>query len=243
VLHNRPPRPSGINPAVPAAFEGILSRALAKDPLDRYRNAAELRSDLEQFADNGAAAAAPADATVAMAAPTGATMAMTGAETAAAAEGRRRRRAEHWLIGIIIGLVLLAVVVALLAANRDSGDGGEEVMVPPVVGLTQDAAVRQLQAAGLKPVVASQPDPSRPVGTVVSTNPPPGTSVPKDSEVTLNVSSGPATTTTTRRVTTTRATSPPTTEPPVTEPTSPPTTASRTTISVIVPTTSGSSGD
>src|SRR3954451_13205902 len=61
-LHHRPPRPSGINPDVPAAFEGVLSKALAREPAERYRNADELRNDLLQFVD-GAAPAVPADAT------------------------------------------------------------------------------------------------------------------------------------------------------------------------------------
>jgi len=102
-----------------------------------------------------------------------------------------------------------------------------------VVNLTQDAAVSRLEAAGLKPVVSSVPDSSgKPVGTVLSTEPAAGAKVAKDSEVKVNVSSGPATTTTQRRTTTpTRVvTTPPTTE-------APPTTEEPTVPTVITPTT------
>jgi hypothetical protein len=122
-LHSKPPRPSSINPAVPPAFEGILQKALARDPNERYQTAEALRTDLLECAQGGSPAAL-VDETVAMAAEADATSAMTTltapAPTAAPAR-RPRRRTEAWLIGIVLALAVLAVVVALLASNRDNG--------------------------------------------------------------------------------------------------------------------------
>src|SRR4051812_762441 len=210
VLHGRPTRPSSLNPDVPAAFEGVLSRALAKDPVDRYRSAAALRADLERFATGDA----PVDATTAMAS----TMAM--AEPAVVTgPPPKRRGAERWLLIGVLALVVIAVLIALLASNPNKG--AEEGTVPSVVKLSQDGAVRQPQAAGLNPVVVAQPDSTgKPVGTVLSTDPKAGDKVKKGSDVTVNVSSGPATTTTVRRTTTPttrRVTTTPTTETPATE--------------------------
>jgi len=87
VLHHRPPRPSGVNPEVPAAFEGILSKALSREPHERYRDANELRVDLLEFADGRAPAAEDATTAIAAAPLADATRAMTVAapvETAAA---------------------------------------------------------------------------------------------------------------------------------------------------------------
>jgi hypothetical protein len=242
VLHHRPPRPSGINPEVPAPFEGILSKALARDPADRYRDANELRVDLLDFADGGAPAV-PEDATTAFAVPTDATRAMTvatPAEPAAVLAGpppRRRRTAEAWLIGVILALAVLAVIIALVASS--GGGGGGQVTVPAVTNLSQNDAIARLRRANLNPVPTPQNDPTVQAGNVISTDPPAGTKVKKSSDVKLFVSTGP--TTTTRRVTTTRptVTVPRTTTPPTTEaPTTPTTSSSATTspsVTVSVP--------
>ncbi|MBV8982692.1 MAG: serine/threonine protein kinase, partial [Acidimicrobiia bacterium] len=120
-LHGRPPRPSSINPDVPASFEGILQRALARDPDARYQSAADLRKDLLALASGGVPAAVE-DPTVAMAAGADATRAMTTVEppppVMAAPPPRRRRTGEAWLIGVILALVILAVAIALLATSH-----------------------------------------------------------------------------------------------------------------------------
>ena len=120
-LHSRPPRPSSINPNVPESYEAILSKALARDPDERYQSAGELRSDLLELAQGGVPAVIE-EPTVAMAAQDG-TRAMTTMEPlpTAVPPPRRRRTAEAWLIGIVLLLAVLAVIVALLASNRNSG--------------------------------------------------------------------------------------------------------------------------
>jgi serine/threonine-protein kinase len=120
VLHSRPARPSTINPNVPASFEGLLSKALARDPSARYQTAGELRADLLAYAEGGAPAAL-VDETVAMAAETDATRAMTTlTEPAGPPPAKPRRRTEAWLIGLILALAVLAVVIGLIASNRNS---------------------------------------------------------------------------------------------------------------------------
>ncbi|MBV8560106.1 MAG: serine/threonine protein kinase, partial [Acidimicrobiia bacterium] len=111
-LHSRPARPSAINPNVPASFEAILSKALAKDPAARYQTAGELRADLIECAEGGTPsivgdATAATAATAAMAADADGTRALTTAvPPPVAPPPKRRRTAEAWLIGVIL---LLAV--------------------------------------------------------------------------------------------------------------------------------------
>src|SRR5689334_2539492 len=47
ILHETPPAPSSLAPAVSAALDFVLAKALAKDPTRRYANARELDVDLE----------------------------------------------------------------------------------------------------------------------------------------------------------------------------------------------------
>ena len=52
------PRPSEVNHDVPANFEAIVMKALAKDPADRYQSADDLRADLMRFVNGQPVAAA-----------------------------------------------------------------------------------------------------------------------------------------------------------------------------------------
>jgi TolB-like protein/Tfp pilus assembly protein PilF len=47
ILHETPPAPSTIAPAVPAALDFVLAKAMAKEPARRYANARDLDVDLE----------------------------------------------------------------------------------------------------------------------------------------------------------------------------------------------------
>src|SRR5437763_290714 len=120
-LHSRPTRPSAMNPNVSASFEGIVSKALAREPDARYQTADELRAALLEC-ERGGMPAVVEDSTVAMAAAD-ATRPLTAAEpVAVAAPPKQRRRTEAWLIGIVLALAVLAVIVALLASNRSSNN-------------------------------------------------------------------------------------------------------------------------
>jgi beta-lactam-binding protein with PASTA domain/tRNA A-37 threonylcarbamoyl transferase component Bud32 len=59
------PPPRTINPSVPADFEAVILKAMAKNPDDRYPSAAALRLDLERFRAGDAVAARVGEATVA----------------------------------------------------------------------------------------------------------------------------------------------------------------------------------
>jgi beta-lactam-binding protein with PASTA domain/tRNA A-37 threonylcarbamoyl transferase component Bud32 len=60
-----PPSPRALNPSVPADFEAIILKAMAKSPDDRYPSAAALRLDLVRFRASAAVAAGVGEATVA----------------------------------------------------------------------------------------------------------------------------------------------------------------------------------
>jgi tetratricopeptide (TPR) repeat protein/tRNA A-37 threonylcarbamoyl transferase component Bud32 len=46
ILHERPPLASSLNKEIPPSLDVIIAKAMAKNPVDRYQTAAELRDDL-----------------------------------------------------------------------------------------------------------------------------------------------------------------------------------------------------
>ena len=70
-------------------------------------------------------------------------------------------------------------------------DGPQPRTIPAgLVGLTQDQATAKLKEQGLKVAVTTAPSDTVPAGQVLDAKPAPGTQVPRDSTVTLVVSSG-----------------------------------------------------
>jgi serine/threonine-protein kinase len=166
-LHSRPPRPSSINPNVPASFEGILSKALARDPDARYQTAGLLRADLLEC-ERGGTPAVVEDATVAM------TAATVAAPVAVSAPPKRKRTAEAWLIGVILALAVLAVVIALVASNR--GSNTNTTTVPPTLAtttttppLTTRRTTPETRPVTTRPTEAPTEEPTTPTTTFTPT--------------------------------------------------------------------------
>jgi serine/threonine-protein kinase len=76
-------------------------------------------------------------------------------------------------------------VVTLLVST-----GPKQVKVPRLIGGNVSQAQSTLTADGLTPFVTTDPNSTRPAGTVVKQNPPPGTAVAPGTKVTLTVSGG-----------------------------------------------------
>jgi serine/threonine-protein kinase len=69
--------------------------------------------------------------------------------------------------------------------------GRDEVLVPTLVGQTEDQAVQTLSAAGLRLGSVSEEPSAQPAGRVIRSDPGAGTPVARDSQVNLVLSSGP----------------------------------------------------
>jgi Protein kinase domain len=118
-----PPTPSSTRPELPASFDQVVRRALAKDPADRYPSAGDLgRAAVAAVADalpHGAersvavGAAAPLDATVPSPAP----------PTVAAAAPRARRRVPLRVLGAA-AVLLAGLAVALTLILGGGGSSG-----------------------------------------------------------------------------------------------------------------------
>ena len=90
------------------------------------------------------------------------------------------------VIALALAFSLSAIVTVYLIFRI--GD----TRVPPVVGKTEVEAIRMAEKAGLKAKVQKRSDPTTPENVVIETRPAPNSSVKKDSNVTIVVSSGPS---------------------------------------------------
>jgi serine/threonine-protein kinase len=191
-----PVLPHVLNPDMPPALEAVVMKAMAKSPDDRYASAEEFRADLLRFAD-GRPVEAGDPAETSMVAPVGATQAVliTGQTPAVSplgvtrAEIERQRRTR----GLVAILAVLLVALAVIAffTLRAVGVFGNSVTVPNVVGQTVQSATQTLHNDNLTVGNTSEKTNSVAKGTVLSMSPSAGSSVSKNSRVSLTVSNGP----------------------------------------------------
>ena len=149
-VSEQPRPPSQIKPSVPHALDGVVLKALAKDPADRFATAAEFSRALdaaEGDPETGATSMQPA-AAAALGAAAGAAMAADPA-VAATPPPEEEEEEERWLdrkkaIALAIIVLLLAAVI-VYALTRKS-----EKTVPNVKGETEAEATAELKGAGFE---------------------------------------------------------------------------------------------
>lgn len=125
-IQQPPPAPRLFNPALPAALEPVLLKALAKDPNERFQTAAELAEVLSGLAaqlERAAPVSLPASARPAVPplAPEPETAPALEPEpppAPAAPAAPPRGRARPWMI--VAALALLAVVVGIILARGNA---------------------------------------------------------------------------------------------------------------------------
>jgi serine/threonine-protein kinase len=199
-----PVLPRVINPAMPAALEAVVMKAMAKNPADRYNSAEEFRADLLRFADGRPVEAGDPGATSMMGAVAATSAVMVDGRTRAvplapeslgltASEAERQQRTRNLILALVALLVALAVIAFFIL--RSLGVIGGSVNVPNVVGQTAQAATSTLRGDGLEVGSTSSKTSTITKGEVISTDPAAGTKVSKNSSVSLVISNGPTITT------------------------------------------------
>jgi serine/threonine-protein kinase len=183
--------PSQIDPELPASLDAVVLKAMAKNPANRYRSAADFKSDVDRAAAGRKVEATPllADAPTAaipQAAPT--TVLLRPGD-----EDRNGRRRTAY-VALVIAVLVVFVAVALLVKSLFH-DSTSAIAVPNVVGETQQAALNNLTAVGLAPKVVAQTPQGQdgndqPSGKVYAQSPVDGFTVKKGTEIDLKVSTG-----------------------------------------------------
>lgn len=147
IIESPVPAPRALSPAIPAALEQALGRALAKSPADRFPDALSFRDAIRRSFDGGAAARSGA----VVFAPGASSAAWPGSD-AREAPGLRRRLERS--PGIFAGLAIAAALVFAIA----------------VVVLSAAFARRSATTALL--AGSESPEPARPTPVVEETPPP-----------------------------------------------------------------------
>ncbi|MEB3982502.1 serine/threonine-protein kinase [Mycobacterium sp. 663a-19] len=168
-ISSPPPRPSAVNPRVPASFDDVIARGMAKDPNDRYGSAGALGRAAKRALSterpvpplpdtmlapqrvNGPPSYPPFNAQYPY--PATGPMAAAGSR-----EGTSRQLIAVTAIGITVALVLGGVVIALLVnRNSDSSEPATSSLVPyssPVTTYYTESS------AGTQPAQAPTPAPA-----------------------------------------------------------------------------------
>lgn len=109
---NAPPPIEQYNPRIPRYLRQVIDRALAKDPSQRYRNAAELGKVLRAYRQHGASSTQPLEPIEVAAAAPGSTHSSPATQSPSPGEAQpaeRRRRAD-WVMLLLAGLAFLSVM-------------------------------------------------------------------------------------------------------------------------------------
>ncbi|MEO3775793.1 Stk1 family PASTA domain-containing Ser/Thr kinase [Micromonospora sp. B11E3] len=197
-VREAPPTPSDINPDVTPAIDAIVLKALSKNPLNRYQSAGEMRADLLRAAAGRPVLATPVmreseTVPMAQAAAGGYQTQVLGPQTRQQVPARvgdpRKRKSSSWVIAVFAALGVLAVIALVAGILLSQGAG--KVRVPSLEGKAKDAAVAEIQSAGLVPTEGEQVFNSTcKVDTVAQQNPAPDTELEEGQGVTFQLCGG-----------------------------------------------------
>ena len=206
------PTPSTKNPRVPAELDELVLWATARDPEQRPRDAKAMLDQLHETEallrlDEPATSVIATQRTMIMPSAvasqsntgdtqilspkarhrTGPILTETANRLAVASDKRRRR--GFWLFALVI---LIAALAGGTGWYFGSGPGAQ-VAIPDLAGQSPAAASATRTGLGftVNPTRGQAPSVKVPKGAVVQTTPPIGTRAPKNSQVTLLLSTGP----------------------------------------------------
>jgi eukaryotic-like serine/threonine-protein kinase len=199
-VREMPTPPSALDPSIPRDVDAIVMKSLAKDRLERYQSAFEMRADLERAAaglpvaaahDTAAATQLIAPATV----PYDQYGTMADLDQVDEEVPEPEPRGISWGRLVLIALAILAVAGIIGYLLFRGGDDGQQVGVPDVVGETQEQATTLITGRGLVlgTVTEEETDDENAVGTVLRQDPAPDTRVEEGTEVDLVVAVAPET--------------------------------------------------
>ena len=194
-VRDQAPLPRDLKSDVPEPIEAICMMALAKRVDARYQSAEEMRADLLRYvdgkpvvADDPAAAAAASVSATTMMDSVNATQAVPIFPGPRTDISPRRSKRPVWIALLIVAVLALVGAGIALAINAGSNTGPSAM--PDVTGLTLTQATAQLKTDGLEVGTVTLKDSTKPVNTVLSTNPASGIPVARGTRINLTVSNG-----------------------------------------------------
>jgi serine/threonine protein kinase len=181
--------PSLINRDVPPPVDSVVLKALAKNPLNRYQSAGEMRADMLRAAAGRPVYAEPVMPAADPNTATRVTRATVSGRPGGARVGNDHRRTSGWAIAGLTALAVIAVV-ALVAGLIVSQQPSKKT-VPNLVGKTNTEAAALLQQNGLTPDAEAESSTTCPPNQVMSQNPSANSRVNEGTTVTYTWCAGP----------------------------------------------------
>ncbi|MBK6592104.1 MAG: serine/threonine protein kinase [Burkholderiales bacterium] len=185
VLHEEPLAPSLLNVALPAAFDAVVKKAMAKNPDERYQTAQEFAQAIKTTLSAAPSAApsvdpdrtelsiAPVAPTAAVARPAPAAPSVTSKANpppapaaatdspAAATSTEKKNKSSVALIAAVVAGFAVVGIGGYVALRGDSGGGASSVAQAPSTPVASSAATPAT------PVVAPPAEPALEPGTMV----------------------------------------------------------------------------
>jgi eukaryotic-like serine/threonine-protein kinase len=196
-VRENPVMPSARVPEVPRAVDSIVMKALAKNQLNRYQSAGDMRQDLERALANQPVSAesvmTDAERTQFIARTPPPPVALRRPDYAEPEEDDHRRTGLIWA-AVVVALLLVIGVAAYAIVFLGKDNGPSRVDVPTgLLGEKPTAVEQQITNASLKPVrgddIGDSNDCDQQVdeGLVCKVSPVEGTSVKEHTEVVYQV--------------------------------------------------------
>jgi beta-lactam-binding protein with PASTA domain/predicted Ser/Thr protein kinase len=188
--------PSSRNAEVPAAVDSIVMKALAKNQLNRYQTAGEMRTDLQRALANQpvAAEAVMSDAErtqfIARSAPP---VALRREEELPPDADGERRSGLLWAAIVIVLLLVIGAAVAAVFIIGGKDKAAAKVAVPSIIGQLPAAGEDALRSSSLQPTKGDDTNgtcfggQTVEKGRICTVDPPPGTQVVKNTGVTYHL--------------------------------------------------------
>ena len=199
-----PKAPSDINREVSPDVDAIVLKALAKNPLNRYQSAQEMRADALRAVSGRPVMATPVMSEAETMAMSGPPMRQQTAMTRPipAGMGPRgpqppERKTSSWVMAVLAALGVLAVVALGIGLALSQGDDKPDPVaskaIPKVTNLSETEARQRLTEAGFGKVEVGDPvEKDDCKKTVVTQSPEAAQNVPVDTTVTLVLCKSPA---------------------------------------------------
>jgi len=190
--------PSELVDAIPRSVDAVALRALAKDPFQRYQDAASFRRALESTADGhapskkqvGALTSELYGANPRQAAETARSLRQLTADTTMRRTQPGPPAAWIWAGVAVLAVVLISVLIWVMTSRPGGGLPQNSRVVEDVVSMSWDRASGELMAQDLVPRRVDQSSDQVADGNVIRTDPVGGTTVAPGQTVTVYVSTG-----------------------------------------------------
>ena len=154
-VRENPVTPSARNAEVPRALDSIAMKALAKNPLNRYQSAGDMRQDIERALANQPVSAeavmTDAERTQFIARTPPPPVAVRRTDYNEPDDDDSRRTGLIWA-AVVVALLLVIGAAGWAIVNFGKDNGPGTVAVPSIIGMTPDAAEQTIRQANLKPL-------------------------------------------------------------------------------------------